>query len=391
MSTSINRVGPGVGIPGLNYTSISSSGISSRPRVTSLNNLIPNPTGSQTKLEFTANLENMTEEERILAMFQQEEDHWNQEQEKMKERAQYPMYNPRGRGRGRGGPPRETFTSTQQSQHSSEDYMYGDETVKIPPPNYVCYRCGLKGHYISNCPTIGDTDYQPKRLKRTTGIPKIFLKTVENSEGGSGVMVTASGDLVVAQPNKQAWHKISEQSKNFIGNGDIYDLITEFPKEFECSLGKHLMRDAIQTPCCKGSFCDECIRSQFVEPSDPSFPFSCSLCRRTITADSLIPNQQLREAVERFLRDFNKDKINNSQKPARKKYTIISKDGTIGPLIRPNSDEPVIQLKPGQQLAPGQMVEVRPGFVMRIPHVVDDDGEEITPQVDTYPGRKFYN
>ena len=91
------------------------------------------------------------------------------------------------------------------------------------PPSYVCYRCGQKGlcelynyvvqclnlrligHWIQDCPTNNDRDYDNRsRIKRTTGIPRSFLKAVENpttGQIGHGVMVTPEGGYVVAQPD----------------------------------------------------------------------------------------------------------------------------------------------------------------------------------------------
>ena len=66
------------------------------------------------------------------------------------------------------------------------------------------YKCwSLKsGHFINQCPTLGNKDYDNRpKLKRTTGIPKMFLKTVE-SKDGAGLMVTTTGEIVVAQPNE---------------------------------------------------------------------------------------------------------------------------------------------------------------------------------------------
>lgn len=39
-----------------------------------------------------------------------------------------------------------------------------------PPANYVCYRCGTAGHFIQNCPTNGNTDYDQHRVKKKTGM-----------------------------------------------------------------------------------------------------------------------------------------------------------------------------------------------------------------------------
>jgi len=47
-------------------------------------------------------------------------------------------------------------------------------------PNYVCNRCGVPGHHIRDCPTIGDSTYQPKRRKEYVGMPKEYLATDED-------------------------------------------------------------------------------------------------------------------------------------------------------------------------------------------------------------------
>lgn len=63
----------------------------------------------------------------------------------------------------------------------------------------------IQGHWIKDCPTNADRDYDNKpRIKRTTGIPRSMLKVVENpttEQLGHGVMVTPEGGYVVAQPD----------------------------------------------------------------------------------------------------------------------------------------------------------------------------------------------
>jgi protein MPE1 len=118
--------------------------------------------------------------------------------------------NARGTGFGRGG----------------KAYVPHHQQNERPlPPSYVCYRCGQKGmlpanscpltssvcltlvrgHWIQDCPTNSDREFDNKpRIKRTTGIPRSFLKAVDNPNGariGQGVMVTPEGGFVVAQPD----------------------------------------------------------------------------------------------------------------------------------------------------------------------------------------------
>ena len=63
----------------------------------------------------------------------------------------------------------------------------------------------ITGHWIQDCPTNSDRDYDNRpRIKRTTGIPRSFLKAVDQpSEGkfAQGIMVTPEGGYVVAQPD----------------------------------------------------------------------------------------------------------------------------------------------------------------------------------------------
>ena len=63
----------------------------------------------------------------------------------------------------------------------------------------------FSGHWIYDCPTNNDKDFDNRpRIKRTTGIPRSFLKTVEapsESNAGAGVMITPEGGFVVAQPD----------------------------------------------------------------------------------------------------------------------------------------------------------------------------------------------
>ena len=68
----------------------------------------------------------------------------------------------------------------------------------------VTFSDSCLGHWIQDCPTNNDPEYDKKRIKRTTGIPRSFLKSVEPTEGAplaQGVMVTPDGGYVIAQPD----------------------------------------------------------------------------------------------------------------------------------------------------------------------------------------------
>ena len=69
----------------------------------------------------------------------------------------------------------------------------------------ICLSSSFEGHWIQDCPTNNDREFDHRpRIKRTTGIPRSFLKAVDNpttGQLGQGVMVTPEGGYVVAQPD----------------------------------------------------------------------------------------------------------------------------------------------------------------------------------------------
>ena len=88
----------------------------------------------------------------------------------------------RGRGRGRGGRGRAGFN--------------------VPPPTYVCFRCNQTGHYISDCPTNGDPDYDKKRVRQPLGIP--MSRLAANTEGG---LVLPGGQVGSLMPNEEVFQR----------------------------------------------------------------------------------------------------------------------------------------------------------------------------------------
>jgi len=133
----------------------------------------------------------LTEEERMAAMFQAQSEQWSAQQDEMAH--QTPVF--------RSGSSKKNAPALNVPDHE-------------PPTGYICYRCGEKGHWIQVCPTNDDPNFDNKpRVKRTTGIPRSFLKTVEKplaltSDGTTddtkvptGVMVNAEGEFVIAEPD----------------------------------------------------------------------------------------------------------------------------------------------------------------------------------------------
>ncbi|XP_058105960.1 E3 ubiquitin ligase PQT3-like isoform X2 [Magnolia sinica] len=155
---------------------------------------------------------------------------------------------------------------------------------KTPPPGYTCHRCKVPGHFIQHCPTNGDPNYDIKRVKPPTGIPKSMLMATPD-----GSYALPSGAVAVLKPNEAAFER---EIEGLPSTRHVSDL----PPELRCPLCKEVMKDAVLTSkCCFKSFCDKCIRDHIISKS------ICICGATNILADDLLPNKTLRETINRIL------------------------------------------------------------------------------------------
>lgn len=187
----------------------------------------------------------MTEEEKMAAVFQAQTEHFTSREEEM---------------------------ATQQYVAKGGPKKPANVPDHDPPQGYICYRCGEKGHWIQLCPTNDNPDFDNRpRVKRTTGIPKSFLKTVDkatalgqNADGDdsktpSGIMVNADGEYVIAEPDKVSWERFQAKAKS---NNAASKAAMEGEKEvqergLECSIDKKMFIEPMKTPCCSKTYCND--------------------------------------------------------------------------------------------------------------------------------------
>lgn len=214
----------------------------------------------------------------MAAMFQAQTANWEETQEKMSH-ATYIQFN-------RPGKPN---AAAQQQQQRRND--------KPLPPSYVCYRCGQKGHWIQDCPTNNDREFDHKpRIKRTTGIPRSFLKAIENPTAGPGVMVTPEGGYVVAQPDVASWQKHLSRQKQVLTESDVRERTPTDPT-LVCPIDNQLFRDAVKSPCCGTTFCEECIQTHLLEHD-----FVCPQCTKKVPSlDKLTKDADARNKVTAYI------------------------------------------------------------------------------------------
>lgn len=303
-----------------------------------------------------ATLVGETEEDRIAALFQQSDEQWQKQSQQLamfvlliiKMSLQIPhFYSPRllslHRSQAQKGlnwrprpPPAPSGSSAATTTTGASNgpnvrpvvqanAYQANEYMRPLPPTYVCFRCGMKGHWIQFCPTLSNKEFDKFRVKKTTGIPKAFLKTVQGGEQGlaalpqdmiqQGVMVTPTGELVVQQINDKAWkeHSARTQAQAAAVNLDhIFDQALELeqkgkvpkghliPAVFQCFLCKGLARDAVRVACCQSVFCDACIRSELHAQLSRGVDVSttCPSCHQLTSTDKLIPDNALRREIQ---------------------------------------------------------------------------------------------
>ncbi|XP_010277117.1 PREDICTED: uncharacterized protein LOC104611647 isoform X2 [Nelumbo nucifera] len=183
----------------------------------------------------------------------------------------------RGFGRGMGG-----------RMMGGRGFGRGGLERKTPPVGYICHRCKVPGHFIQHCPTNGDPNYDIKRVKPPTGIPKSML--IATPEGSYAL---PSGAVAVLRPNEAAFEKEIEGLPTTRSVSDL-------PPELHCPLCKEVMKDAVLTSkCCFKSFCDKCIRDHIISKS------VCVCGATSILADDLLPNKTLRDTINRILESNN--------------------------------------------------------------------------------------
>lgn len=207
---------------------------------------------------------------------------------------------------------------SQKAVHRSGGFQKSTAVPDKPlPPGYTCHRCGEKGmsfiqvaildlmltcrtgHWIQACPTNTDPNFDGRpKFRRTTGIPRSFLKVVEKptaladdgtvdvSKLPAGVMYTSTGEWVVAEPDKAAWDQFQAKAKASAEKAEALSTDNKELQEegLECSIDRRMFVDPVKTPCCGQTYCRDCIENALL-----SNDFICPGCSTdNVLVDNLI-------------------------------------------------------------------------------------------------------
>uniref|UniRef100_A0A8C0F8D8 RBBP6 ligase n=1 Tax=Bubo bubo TaxID=30461 RepID=A0A8C0F8D8_BUBBB len=182
---------------------------------------------------------------------------------------------------------------------------YMKKCLGPPPPSFTCLRCGKPGHYIKNCPTNGDSNFESvPRLKKSMGIPRSFMVEVEDPNT-KGAMLTKTGKYAIPIINAEAYARGKKEKPPFLpeqpsssspssSSSSSSSSDDPIPEELLCFICKEIMTEAVIIPCCGNSYCDECIRTALLDSEE----HTCPTCHQAdVSPDTLVANKCLRQVI----------------------------------------------------------------------------------------------
>ena len=143
----------------------------------------------------------------------------------------------------------------------------------------------------------------------------------DESKRPSGVMVDADGDFVVAKTDKATWEKFQAKANTTSAKAKTAEDKQIEERGLACSLDKKMFVDPMKTPCCRKTFCNDCITNALIE-SD----FVCPACQTEgVLLDDLQPDEEMSEKIQEYLKE---QKTAKSPEPASP--TPKAEDAKVG-------------------------------------------------------------
>ncbi|UJR30003.1 hypothetical protein I4U23_017549 [Adineta vaga] len=154
--------------------------------------------------------------------------------------------------------------------------------------------------------------------KKPTGIPRGGLIRIPrhipgafSDQAGTSVVPRQMAQLIVENSEKKA-DALAQRARQFQEKGVLppapppsmlptKSADEDLPSEdLLCPICKQIYNDAVITPCCHNSFCDECIRTALIESED----HECPHCHRQhVAIDQINPNLFLRKHINNWLEE----------------------------------------------------------------------------------------
>ncbi len=170
---------------------------------------------------------------------------------------------------------------------------------ELPPPNYVCYKCGLRNHWIYDCPNVTD-EGNTKRVSRATGIPKSMLNIIDKvpvngiqnlQQGNSAeLMVTVDGSVVQVITDESALQNLQGGT---VSTDQLYAQLSKekTPPTWKCVYCSLVARNCMKLPC-SHTACEGCL-NEMVEQGK----LECGKCQKPLRLDQCKSNTEIRREI----------------------------------------------------------------------------------------------
>lgn len=225
----------------------------------------------------------------------------------------------------------------------------------------------MSGHWIQDCPTNDDPNFVAKpRLKRTTGIPKTFIKKFDRPEGATDeslaedlasgkIMLDAAGNYVMVEADKATWEKFEAKHKAATaaqqeaasadsGNAELQE------QGLLCPIDKRLFVEPVKTPCCGKTYCSDCLENTLLDND-----LACPNCGETVLIDSFQPDKDTLTKIREYEREKNdvpKLANPNSPKAANEAIAAVAKETAVVAKSTPSptpSNGPASKKRPAEE------------------------------------------
>lgn len=209
----------------------------------------------------------------------------------------------------------------------------------------------------------------------------------DESKRPSGIMVNAEGDFVIAEPDKASWEQFQAKAKSTSDNKAARAEDQEVEERgLQCSIDKKMFIEPMKTPCCKKTFCNDCITNALIE-SD----FICPACQTEgVLLDDIQPDDEASKKIQEYLKEKEAAKSPPLQSPKPNASENVVKDREGDPERKEEEMEKVKSPQPDTSEDKETLKSPTPQFaaIVKSPSTQErgqDEPEESQAELDSKP------
>ena len=200
-------------------------------------------------------------------------------------------------------------------------------------------------------------------------------------------MVNADGEFVVAEPDKASWEQYQAKTKVAAVAQEVAEINHQelVDRAIQCPLDQKLFVDPMKTPCCKQTYCNDCITNSLIEED-----LTCPGCHtKGVLLQDLVPDLEITARVKRYLDEKENGKQNGREGKDKSDQQLETgkADGprsTSGPSPAPTSDPAGKEETATRTASPKQTMELATAHGENENSKPKDDG----PTANDGPSRK---